>query len=143
VPAVLVDAGALIALLDRGDRWHSACVEALGEIRNPLVTVWPVITEAMHLLADVPRAQEALFEMIEDDALGLVPLDDGDLARMKVLMRKYRDLPMDFADAALVRVAERDRLAHIISFDRHFRVYALRGGGGLVVLPLDVCWGWL
>ncbi len=135
MPAVLVDAGALIALLDRDDRWHTACVGVLAEIRNPLMTVWPALTEAMHLLSEVPRAQDALFEMIEDDALGLAALDDGDLARMKVLMRKYRDLPMDFADAALVRVAERDRLTHIISFDRHFRVYSLPGRARFVVLP--------
>lgn len=135
MPAVLVDAGALIALLDRDDHWHSACVGALAEIRDPLVSVWPALTEAMHLLSDVPRAQDALYEMIEDDALGLAPLDDGDLARMKVLMRKYRDLPMDFADAALVRVAERERLTHILSFDRHFRVYALPGRARFVVLP--------
>ena len=135
MPAVLVDAGALIALLDRDDRWHSACVAALDDIRDPLLTVWPALTEAMHLLSDTPRAQEALFEMIEDDALGLAPLDDGDLARMKVLTRKYRDLPMDFADAALVRVAERDRLTHILSVDRHFRVYSLPGRARFVVLP--------
>jgi predicted nucleic acid-binding protein len=135
VAAVLVDAGALIALLDRGDHWHTACVEALGEIRNPLVTVWPALTEAMHLLSETPRGQEALFEMIEDDALGLAPLDDGDLARMKALMRKYRGLPMDFADAALVRIAERERLTHILSFDRHFRVYSLPGRARFVVLP--------
>jgi len=135
VPDVLVDAGALIALLDRDDRAHQACLSALAEIRDPLVTVWPALTEAMHLLADTHRAQEALFDMIEDDALGLATLDDDDLARMKVLMRKYRDLPMDFADAALVRVAERDRLTHILSFDRHFRVYALPGRARFVVRP--------
>ena len=135
MPAVLVDAGALIALLDRDDRWHSECLQALGEIRDPLLTVWPALTEAMHLLADTPRGQDALFEMIEDDALGLAALDDGDLARMKALMRRYRDLPMDFEDAALVRVAERERLTHILSFDRHFRLYALPGRARFVVLP--------
>lgn len=135
MPAVLVDAGALIALLDRSDHWHAACVEALGAIRSPLVTVWPALTEAMHLLSETPRGQEALFEMIEDDALGLASLDDGDLARMKALMRKYRDLPMDFADAALVRVAERERLTHILSFDRRFRAYSLPGRARFVVLP--------
>lgn len=134
MPAVLVDAGALIALLDRDDRWHSACIAALREIRDPLLTVWPALTEAMHLLADTPLGQEALFDMVEDDALGLASLDDGDLARIKALMRKYRDLPMDFADAALVRVAERDRLTHILSFDQHFRVYALPGRARFVVL---------
>lgn len=135
MPAVLVDAGALIALLDRSDNCHAACLEALGQVRDPLMTVWPALTEAMHLLTDVPRAQEALFEMIEDGALGLAVLDDDDLDRMKSLMRKYRDLPMDFADAALVRVAERDQLTHIVSFDRHFRVYTLPGRARFVVLP--------
>jgi predicted nucleic acid-binding protein len=135
MPAVLVDAGALIAMLDRSDHWHSACLEALGEIRGPLVTVWPALAEAMHLLSDTPRGQDALFEMIEDRALRLADIDDSDLPRMKVLMRKYRDLPMDFADAALVRVAERDRLTHILSFDRHFDVYALPGRSRFVVLP--------
>jgi hypothetical protein len=54
---------------------------------------------------------------------------------MKAMMRKYRDLPMDFADAALVRVAERDRVTHILSFDRHFREYTLPGRARFVVLP--------
>lgn len=133
--AVLVDASALIALLDRSDHHHAACLEALGQVREPLVTVWPALTEAMHLLSETSRAQEALFDMIEDEVLGVAPLEDGDLARMKALMRKYRDLPMDFADAALVRVAERDRLTHIVSFDQHFRVYALPGRARFVVLP--------
>ena len=65
--------------------------------------------------------------MIDDGALAVAELEDGDLRRMKTLMRKYRDLPMDFADAALVRVAERERLHRILTFDRHFDVYALPG----------------
>ena len=89
----------------------------------------------MHLLAETPAGQEALFDMITDDAVGLANLDDADLKRMKVLMQKYRDLPMDFADAALVRVAERERLSQILTFDRHFRVYALPGRARFVVVP--------
>lgn len=131
--AILVDASALVALLDRGDRHHEACVDALVSVTDPLLTVWPAVTEAMHLLAEAPAAQDALFDMITDDAVGLADLDDADLKRMKVLMRKYRDLPMDFADAALVRVAERERLSRILTFDRHFRVYALPGRARFVV----------
>ena len=135
MPVVLVDAGALIALLDRDDAAHARCVEALKRIREPLATVWPALTEAMHLLADTVRAPEALCEMVEDSALHLLPLDASDVPRMKELMRKYRDLPMDFADAALVRTAERDRLTTILSFDRHFDVYRLSRRTGFVVLP--------
>jgi predicted nucleic acid-binding protein len=135
VAAVLVDAGALIALLDRDDAAHAACLEALGAIRDPLLTVWPALTEAMHLLGGTPRGQEALFEMVEDGALGVATVDETEFPRMKALMRKYQDLPMDFADAALVRVAERDALKRILSFDRHFRVYALPGRARFIVLP--------
>jgi predicted nucleic acid-binding protein len=135
VSGVLVDAGALVALLDAGDRGHAACLSALAAIRDPLLTVWPALTEAMHLVAGTPRAQEALLDMIDDEALRLASLGRTDLPRMKTLLRKYRDLPMDFADAALVRVAERDALTRILTFDRHFRVYALPGRARFVVLP--------
>jgi predicted nucleic acid-binding protein len=135
VAAVLVDASALVALLDRDDRAHRACVDALAGIREMLMTVWPALTEAMYLLNDHPRAVEALYEMVEDGVMALANLDESDLPRMKELMRKYRDTPMDFADAALVRVAERERLNRIVTFDRHFKVYALPRRTRFVVLP--------
>jgi predicted nucleic acid-binding protein len=135
VAAVLVDAGGLIALLDRSDRNHQACIATLGSIADPLLTVWPAVTEAMHLLADTPPGQEALLDMIDDEALAVVELEAADARRMKTQMRKYRDLPMDFADAALVRVAERERVNRIVTFDRQFRIYALPGRARFAVLP--------
>ncbi len=132
---VLADASALIALLDADDSAHERCVEALKRIRDPLATVWPAFTEAMHLLGDTTRGPEALCDMVDDGALALAPLDAADVPRIKELMRKYRDLPMDFADAALVRVAERDRLSRILTFDRHFEIYALPRRTKFTVLP--------
>jgi uncharacterized protein len=134
VPAVLVDAGALIGLFDRSDSYHERCVEALGTISDPLVTVLPAVTESMHALSGMPRAQEALFDLIDDNAMSIASLDNSDFRRMKVLMRKYRDLPMDFADAALVRVAERDQLTRILTFDEHFSVYSLPGRARFVLI---------
>lgn len=125
MPDVLVDASALIALLDRDDGEHERCVETLRHIRDPLATVWPAMTEAMHLLADTPRGPDALCDMVSDGALKLISLEALDLVRMKQLMQKYRDLPMDFADAALVCAAERERLTRIVTFDRHFEIYRL------------------
>jgi hypothetical protein len=135
VPDVLVDAGALIALLDRDDRHHDQCVATLKRLHDPLATVWPALTEAMHLLGDVPAGRDALCDMVFDGALELVDIEPAALVRLKELMRKYRDLPMDFADAALVYAAERERLTHILTFDRHFTIYRLPRRGRFTVLP--------
>jgi len=135
VNAVLIDAGALIGVLDESDAAHETALEALAAIRDPLYTVWPALTEAMHLLGETRRGQDALCDMVEDGVLGLVAVDRADIGRMKDLMRQYDDLPMDFADAALVRVAERDGLKRILTFDKHFRVYRLPRRGRSVVLP--------
>jgi predicted nucleic acid-binding protein len=124
VPAVLVDTGPLVALLDRSDPFHLTCQETLSSLDDSLVTVWPVVTEAMYMLRAYWQAQEALWEMIEMGAVEILPLGIDDVPRMKQLMRKYRDLPMDLADAALVRVAERERLRRIFTLDRRdFQIY--------------------
>jgi predicted nucleic acid-binding protein len=121
---VLVDAGPLVALLDQSDLHHVACVTALKTLRDPLVTVWPAFTEAMYLLGSSWPGQKALWSRIETAALTLAPLDESDATRMRELMEKYRDLPMDLADAALVRIAEREDLTRIFTIDRrHFSVY--------------------
>ena len=121
---VLVDAGPLVALIDRGDAAHQACVETLQTLHGSLITVWPAFTEAMYLLRGSWRAQSALWSRLETEALDLAPLDESDARRMRELMEKYRELPMDLADAALVRVAERESLTRIFTLDvRHFSLY--------------------
>lgn len=133
---ILVDAGPLVALLHRDDRNHDLCVRALRSLREPLGTAWPVVTEAMYLLGFSWRAQDALWEMIDSGALGLLALDSGDVPRMRELMRKYRDLPMDVADAALVRIAEREGIRRIFTIDRRdFGVYRPARIGRFSVIP--------
>jgi uncharacterized protein len=136
VRAVLVDAGPLVALIDRGDAHHQTCVDALKTIRDPLVTVWPAFTEAMDLLGSSTEGQDALWEMIATQSVTLAPLDHEDAPRLRQLMHKHRDLPMDLADAALIRVAERDKVSRIFTLDRrHFRLYRPAGMARLSLLP--------
>jgi predicted nucleic acid-binding protein len=136
VPAVLVDTGPLVALLDRSDPYHLTCQETLSSLDDSLVTVWPVVTEAMYMLRAYWQAQDALWEMIGAGAVEIIPLGIEDLPRMRELMRKYRDQPMDLADAALVRVAERERLRRIFTLDRRdFQIYRLSRIGRFAVLP--------
>ena len=69
-------------------------------------------------------------------AVEILPLGGADSPRIRELMRKYRDLPMDLADAALVRVAERERLRRVFTIDRRdFQIYRPSRIGRFVVLP--------
>lgn len=133
---VLIDAGPLVALIDRSDRHHQACKQALTSIRAPMGTVWPAFTEAIYLLRSSARAQRALWDMINVGAVRLLELGHDDCPRMRELMWKYRDLPMDLADAALVRVAERDQLKRVFTIDRHdFEIYRPQRVGHFDILP--------
>jgi len=133
---ILIDTGPIVALLRRPDQHHERCVAALRKLEQPLATVWPVVTEAMFLLADRPDAQGALWQSLEDEAIALLPLDRDDVPRVRELMWKYRDRPMDFADAALVRVAEREGLDTVFTVDRKdFEVYRLSGRRRFRIVP--------
>jgi predicted nucleic acid-binding protein len=100
-------------------------------LNEKLVTVWPAVTEAMYLLRSSWQAQSALWEMIERGVLNLAPLDEGDAHRMRRLMEK-----MDFPDAALVRVAEREKIRRIFTLDRRdFGLYRPTGVGKFIILP--------
>ena len=134
---MLVDAGPLVAILDRVDPEHEACVTTLKTLRESLTTVWPAFTEAMYLLGRSWQGQKALWSRLETGALTLAPLDGSDARRMRELMEKYRDLPMDLADAALVRVAERESMARIFTLDRrHFSIYRPGRRRRFSILPI-------
>jgi uncharacterized protein len=133
---ILLDAGPMVALLHADDRHHQECKETLQSLGEPLVSVWPVFTEAMYLLGFSWRAQDALWEFLARGGVTLLSLEPRDHGRMRELMKKYRDLPMDLADAALVRVAEREGIHRIFTLDRRdFSLYRPEGGVRFQLLP--------
>jgi hypothetical protein len=90
----------------------------------------------MHLLRFSWDAQDALWDLIATEALRLVPVDTADVPRMRQLMQKYKDLPMDLADAALVRVAEREGIRRVFTIDRRdFTVYRPARIGRFQIVP--------
>jgi uncharacterized protein len=133
---ILIDDGPLIALIHKDDANHHRCVEVMKSITEPLGTVWPAFTEAMYLLSFSWKAQEALWEMVEREVVQLLPLEERDVSRMRDLMKKYSDLPMDLADAALVAVAEREKIRLIFTLDRRdFEVYRPAKLNRFILLP--------
>lgn len=133
---ILIDAGPMVALISASDRHHASCRATLARIDEPIATVWPAFTEAMYLLRGSRRAQDALWLMVVREAVSFAPLNVDDTPRMRELMEKYHDLPMDLADAALVRVAEREGISRVFTLDRRdFSVYRPVGIGRFSILP--------
>lgn len=133
----LCDTGPLIALLNAGDTHHGRCTAALPRLSSPLLTTWPCFTEAMYLLAQYGGfpAQEELWGYVEDGLLELHTSSREERVRMHVLMRQYRDTPMDLADASLVAVAEALDIAQVFTLDSHFYAYRIGGKRPFIVVP--------
>jgi uncharacterized protein len=131
---LLVDTGPLVAILSSRDPAHQRCVDVLRTDWRSLVTTWAVIAEAMFLVRASARAQGSLLGMIGTRRLEITDLL-GDIDRIAVLIEKYRDVPMDFADATLVAVAEREDLETIFTLDEDFRIYRIGGRGMFTLVP--------
>jgi predicted nucleic acid-binding protein len=127
VPNVLVDAGPLIALFDKDDKHHARARDVLARTRATLVTTWPVVTETWHMLDFSADAQTNLLEWMYRGGARLHQQAEVDLERIIGLTKRYRDRPMDLADASLVLASEQLGLLEIISIDRDFDIY--RSGG--------------
>ncbi len=126
VETVLCDTGPLVALFSKGQYAQEECERALKDLGGTLLTSLPVITEAFHFL-DSRSEREGLWEFVLGGALRLSEILPDDLGRMRSLMEKYSDLPMDFADASLVAMAESLNVRKIFTLDRrHFALYRPR-----------------
>jgi predicted nucleic acid-binding protein len=134
---ILTDTGPLVALLDGDDPYHAACVAAAQRLPSgPLVTTWPCFTEAMYLLGEVGgySYHAALWNLRTTGRLVLLDLTGEEVDRMAALMEKYKDTPMDLADASLVAVAESRSLRRVFTVDNDFYVYRLSDGSALEVV---------
>jgi predicted nucleic acid-binding protein len=132
----LIDTGALLALLDKSDRWHRACAQAIRGIRLPLLTSTAVLTELFHLVGDSRAEMESACKLVRSGALVLGTIDDAELVHLHALMSRYWDRPMDFADATLVYLARRENLSTILTVDHaDFETFRIEGKRRFRILP--------
>ena len=132
----LIDTGALLALLDRTDNWHRACVEALQKLRLPLATSEAVLTELFHLIGDSTYEMEAAWRLVRSGAVVLLPIEHAELDAVHALMSRYADRPVDFADATLVYLAKREGLSTVFTVDHaDFETYRIEGRRRFRVVP--------
>jgi len=121
---VIIDAGPLVALFDRSEPLHKSCKEALSKLRPPLITTWPVLTEAFYLLNGWETGQSELWNFIISGGVRIDDVPEERYSRMRELMEKYADKPMDLADASVVVMAEMHKAKTIFTLDRgDFAIY--------------------
>lgn len=133
---VLADTGPIVATLSRRDQYHRRCIEALHDLPGPLFTCWPVITEAAWLLRRDNNAVQKLLHSIDTGFLELLPLTAADARPIASILKKYADIRIQLADAALVHLAARDSLDTIFTLDqRDFSAYKLPKGKSFRILP--------
>ncbi len=133
---VLLDTGPLVAFLDRSERNHQRCVDFFKTFRGRLLTTEPVLTETIYLLGPNFFNQKPALDFILMGGAELISLSPALLKRSAQLMAKYADVPMDFADASLVALAEERGITEIVTLDKKdFGVYRTAGRKGFTVLP--------
>jgi uncharacterized protein len=133
----LIDTGAIVALLDRTDRWHRICVETFHQLRVPLVTSEAVLTELFHMVGESRTGMEGAWKFLRSGALAMAAIEDSELTEVHALMSRYGDRPMDFADATLVHLANREAISTVFTVDyADFETYRINGRRRFRILPV-------
>lgn len=127
--AVLVDTGPLVGLLNQRDQNHKIACRIFENAGTPLVSTWPVMTEAAWLLRQSHEGISALLEMVATGYLKIKELDELAAKRISDILSQYQSLSLQLADASLVYLAEQLNTTRLITFDeRDFRVVRLEDG---------------
>ncbi len=133
---VIIDTGPLVALFDESEPLHGICKSTLKKIKAQLITSWPVLTESFYLLGDWRKGQKELWHFITAGGLNIYDIPEADCSRLRDLMGKYSDKPMDLADATLVLIAETKKIKKIFTLDRSdFSIYQPRHCKRLEIIP--------
>ena len=132
--SIIVDTGPLVAVLNRRDTHHQWAVEQFKAFSPPFLTCEAVLTEASHLLHRMGFHPDTIFDLIKPGAV----YPDFDLKQesnaVHALLKQYRDVPMDLADACLVRMAELHSGSRILTLDADFHIYRIHKREAVPVL---------
>lgn len=132
----ILDTGPWVALIDRSESKHAACVNWLKNFSGRLYSSEAVLTEVLYLLNFSTIAQCAAIDFVLTSLVEIVPANKQSLLQTKNLLKKFADLPMDYADATLVCLASDTGIQNIVTFDvRDFTIYTLTGKKKFNITP--------
>lgn len=119
----LIDAGPMIALFDKSDRYHKQVVKFLKSYTGELITTWPVVTEVSHMLDFNIKVQIDFLKWLDLGAVSIHQTLSGDIKRIIALSEKYMDVPMDLADSSLIVASEKLGIKDILTIDSDYDIY--------------------
>lgn len=128
-----MDSGPLVAFLRQRDTHHLWATEVMASMTRPMKSCEAVLTEACHLTGATPDGPDAVLELVHRGVVELESLT-AETEAIRTLMWKYRDLPMSYADACLVRLSEVHKGSRVFTVDSDFGVYRRHGRGRIQLL---------
>ncbi len=135
---VVIDAGPLVASIDRRDDFHQWAKAALGTVRYPIFTCEPVITESCFLLRKTDGAVLNLLSLISEGLIRINFSVDENANALSALMARYKSVPMSLADACLVRMAELNSSSVVMTIDSDFTIYRMHRNQPIsIIMPED------
>ena len=126
-PAILADAGPLVALFNPTDAFHGWALARFREFTQPLETAEPVLAECLHLLRRVPGGVGKLLVLWERGQLVISFSAELEKKAVSSLMKRYADVPISLADACLVRLTEIHSRSKVWTLDADFGIYRRNG----------------
>ena len=134
--SVLLDTGPIIAILDRDEKWHHACLAIAKSLPAPLLTSEAVLTEVFHFVGDRADQIDTAWQFLRSGVIAVAPIGEEAWPELHALMLKYADRPMDYADATLVYLAEKESINTVFTIDfSDFQTYRIGGNRKFRIVP--------
>ena len=120
---VIIDAGPLVAFLNKNDQYHDWVKTQFSIISPPLITCESVISKACFILGRFPKGARHILELIQRELI-VLPIDfQEESLSIKSLLERYDNVPMSVADACLVRLCEQISESVVCTTNRDFNIY--------------------
>ncbi len=128
---VLIDTGPILAYVNQKDQYHSWVVKQFDSLKQPFYSCEAVFTETVYQLLSMRMNPDKVLEYVTDGGIKIQPIfsNSDSQKRIRQIVRKYNDLPCDFADACLLNMVERaPQPAKIFTVDSDFNIYHTKDG---------------
>jgi predicted nucleic acid-binding protein len=129
----IMDSGPLVGWFCKRDSHHEWAMRVIGDLPVGALVCEAVLAEVCHLVAKDGVPAAAVLKLVEQNDLVLLSLV-GEVSPIRALMERYKDAPMDFADACVVRMAELNPGTVVCTTDGHFRFFRKSSGEIIALL---------